>query len=165
MRFDLLLDLGPGLLDGSADQPGVKIIAGRDQCCGRQSERHLDDPVLDKSVLGNQHDKRTSGSEMDEFDMLQRSVLLRGYDHPGAMRQTRKRANRLVERLRQALAASNTKAFDAAALVFGEATDFEQTVDKQPQPRFSRQPTGRGVRRIEQPRFFEIGHDVADRRR
>ena len=36
---------------------------------------------------------------------------------------------------------------------------------KKRKPELGRQPAGRGVRRIKQPGFFQIGHHVADRRR
>ena len=49
--------------------------------------------------------------------------------------------------------------------VLGQVAKLEQPVHEQAQPRLGRQPPGRGVRRVEQPRLFEIGHHVADRRR
>src|SRR5712691_7681285 len=43
VRSDFLLDLLLCLLDGPADQPGIEVIAGGDQCCRRQAMRYLDD--------------------------------------------------------------------------------------------------------------------------
>ena len=60
VRVDLLVDLGSRLLDGAADQPGIEVVAGRDQRRRRQPERHLDDAVLDEAVLGDQHDQRAA---------------------------------------------------------------------------------------------------------
>src|SRR6202011_4131306 len=57
----------------------------------------------------------------------------------------------------------STKAFDAALLILGKATDLQQAMNKQPQTGLGRQPPGGGVRRVEQPGLLEIGHDVADR--
>src|SRR6266513_3438389 len=102
---------------------------------------------------------------MDEFEMLQRPFLLRHDDDPGAMRQAGQRGGRLLQRLRQALAARRAQALDVLALVLCEIADLQEAVDKEAQPGLGRQPPGRSVRRIEQPRLFEIRHDVADRRR
>ncbi len=97
--------------------------------------------------------------------MLQRPFLLWHDDDAGAMRQTGQRRRRLLQRLRQALAARRAQRLDIVPLVLGEVAEFQQTVHEQAQPGLGRQTPGRGVRRIEQPRLFEIGHHVADRRR
>src|SRR5712671_2868830 len=102
---------------------------------------------------------------MDEFQVLQRAVLFWNDDDPGAMRKAGQGACRLLQRLREALAARHTQALDAAAFVLGETADLEQAMDEETQSRFGRQAAGRGVRRIEEPCLLEIGHDVADRRR
>jgi hypothetical protein len=43
--------------------------------------------------------------------------------------------------------------------------DLEQRVDEEAQARLGRQPPGAGVRRVDQPREFEVRHDVAHARR
>ena len=70
MRQDFALDVDARLFDGAPDQPRIQEIAGGDQGRGRQAERHLNDPVLDKAVLGDQHDQCASRPKMDELDML-----------------------------------------------------------------------------------------------
>ena len=61
---------------------------------------------------------------MDEFQVLQRPVLFGNDNDPSAVRQTRQCGGRLLKRLRQAFAASDSKAFNAASLVLGEASDL-----------------------------------------
>ena len=143
-----------------------KIIAGRDQRRRRQPQRHLDDPVLDQPVFGNQHDKRAAGPEINKLDMLERPVLLGRDDDPGAMRQPAQRARRLFQGLRQALAAGRRKGFRccAARPRRGGRSPAARGRRGAAQPRSAAgQP--RCAERIEQPRLFEIGHHVADRRR
>jgi iron complex transport system substrate-binding protein len=70
LKPDLILDVGPRLLDRAADEPGIEIVAGADQRSRREAERHLDDAVLDESVLGDQDDQRAAGSQMHKFDVL-----------------------------------------------------------------------------------------------
>src|SRR3984893_18905926 len=101
---------------------------------------------------------------MDKFDVLQRTILVGDDDDPGAMRQARKRGPRLLERLRQALSSCQTKALYAAAFIFGKTPDLEQPMNEEAKPQLGRQSAGRGVRRIEQPGFLQVGHDVTDRR-
>ena len=72
---------------------------------------------------------------------------------------------RLLQRLPQALAGRGQAAVDAGALVLAEPAELQQAVDEEPQPGLGRQPPGRGMRREQQPRLLEIGHDVADGRR
>src|ERR1043165_5088835 len=76
MRADLILDVGPRLLDRAADEPGIEIVAGADQRSRGEAKRHLDDAVLDKSVFGDQDDQRAARSQMHELDVLQRPFRL-----------------------------------------------------------------------------------------
>ena len=67
---DFLLDFRLCLFDRPADQPGIEIVAGRDQRGRRQPGRDFDNPVLDEPVLGYHHDKGAPRTEIDEFDVL-----------------------------------------------------------------------------------------------
>src|SRR5580704_14836643 len=67
------------------------------------------------------------------------------------MGQARQRGRRFLERLRQALPAGNAQTLDAAAFVFGQPADLQQTVDKKAQPELGRQPPSRSMWRVEQP--------------
>src|SRR5262249_27619744 len=138
-------DLGLRFLDRPTDQPGVEIIARRDEGSRGQPERQLDDAVLDEPVLGHQHYQCPARSEIDELQVLQRALLLWDDHNSGAMRETRERARRLFQRLGEALAAGDAKALDAALLILGKAADLEQAVNKQPQTGLGRQSPGRGV--------------------
>src|SRR5437763_16572333 len=81
------------------------------------------------------------------------------------MRESGQGAGRLLQRLRQTLAAGCAQAFEVDPLVLGEVADFQKAVNEEAQPGFGRQPAGRGMRRIEEPRLFKVRHDVANRRR
>src|SRR6266513_706416 len=165
MRADLILDIRPRLLDRAADEPSIEVITGADQGCRRQTERHLDYPVLDEAVLGDQHDKRAARPEMHELDVLQWPFRLWHDDDPGTVRQAGERRGRLFQRLREALAPRRAEALEVVPLGLREIADLQEAVHEQAQPRLCGQPPGRGVRRIEEPRLFEIRHDVAVRRR
>src|SRR6266851_6519037 len=105
--------------------------------------RHRDDAVLDEPILSDQHDEGATRAEMDKFDVLQRTILVGDDDDPGAMRQARQRGRRLLERLRQALAACQTKALYAAAFIFGKTPDLEQPMNEEAKPQLGRQSAGR----------------------
>src|SRR5207248_2114794 len=55
--------------------------------------------------------------------------------------------------------------FDRLAVALGQIADLHQGVDEEAQPDLGRQPPGGGMRRIDEAELFEIGHDIAYRRR
>ena len=170
-RIDLhppLLDLPGDVrergLDRAAHQPGVEVVARRDQSRGRGADGQVDQPVLDDAVRRDQHHQGAAVAEIDELDMLERSVGLGRHDQPGAARQARHHRRRLVQHLVQIGALRRALALDRRPVVVRELADLQQPVDEQAQPGLARQPPGGAVRRVQEPHILEIRHDVADRR-
>ncbi len=162
LQLQILEDETARLLEGTAGQTGIEIVAGLGHGRSRHAERHVDQPVLDMARLGDRHDQGAAGTEIDELDVLQRLLGLGRHDHAGTARQARQQGRGLFQRLGHAAADGRAARLDALALLFGDVADLEQAVDEQPQAGIGRQAAGGGVRRVKQPDILQIGHDVAD---
>ena len=56
-------------------------------------------------------------------------------------------------------------AVDIPLLALIKVAELQQAIDEKAQARLRRPPTSHGVRAVEQPQHFQIGHRVADRSR
>ncbi|MNT66242.1 hypothetical protein D3C72_2042920 [compost metagenome] len=52
---------------------------------------------------------------------------------------------------------------DLAALGLVDGADFQHGIDEKAQPFLRWRPSGRGMRRRDQPEIFKIGHHIAHR--
>ena len=77
------LDLVPEIGERLAADAGVEEVAGLRQGAGRQARREVEEAVLDRSVLGHEHDEGARRVEADELDMLQARIGLRRDDDTG----------------------------------------------------------------------------------
>ncbi len=83
-------DFGARGVDGAPAQPRAQIISCFRQGRNRQARRGVDDAVFHLAVFADHDHQRLARRDGDEFDMLERAVLL-GRDHqPGAARQARR---------------------------------------------------------------------------
>ena len=162
-RGPRLLQLDPRLGQRLAADARVEEVSGLDQRRGRQSDRQIDDAVLDLAVLADQHDQRPFGLEPHEFDVLQPHVRLRGQHHAGRVGQSGQQARGLGQHVLDRLAGAGDLGLDLAPLALVEVADLHQRIDEEAQAQLRRQPPGRGVRRIDQAELLEVRHDVAHR--
>ena len=97
--------------------------------------------------------------------MLEADVGLGGEHHAGGVGQARQQHRGLGQHRfeRPALTARRDLGLDRPAVLLGQIADLHQRVDEEAQPELGRQPSCRGVRRIDQPELLEIRHDVAHR--
>ena len=89
--------LGPRLGERPAADVGVEVVPGLDQRRGRRAGFEVDQPVLDRAVLADQHDQAAGRLDPDELDMLEANVDLAGEHDAGAARQAGQRLARIGE--------------------------------------------------------------------
>ena len=91
------LELGARLGERAAAEVRVEVVRRLDQRRRRRAGIEVDEPVLDRAVLADQHDQRPGRLEADELDVLEADVGLAGEHDAGAARQAGERLARLGE--------------------------------------------------------------------
>ena len=161
------LDFGPRLGERPAADIGIEVVAGLDQRRRCRAGIEVDQPVLDRAVLADQDHQPAGRLDADELDVLEPDVDLAGEHDARPARQAGQRLARVgqqqfdappgVDRLDLRL--------DLVPLLDRQVAHFEQCVDEEAQPEVGRQPSCRGMRRVDQPEALQIGHHVPDRGR
>ena len=99
--------------------------------------------------------------------MLERQIGLLGNHHAGTMAQAAQQlaglGQEVLELGRSALAVDLL--FDRLAFLGVDRPDFQHGIDKEAQALLGGQASRRSMGRRDQAEIFEIGHDIAHRRR
>ncbi len=105
--------------------------------------------------------------ETHEFDMFQPRVGLGGQHDAGAPSHFGQQARGLGERAFESapLRRRPHLIVDARALLAPQIPELQKRVDEQPEALLGRQTSGAGVRRVNEPKLFQVLHHVANRRR
>ena len=156
-------DLRLTLLQRLAHHTRGEEIGRFDERRRGRAHRHIDDPVFDRAVLGDQNHQGPVGPEADKLDVFEAHVGFRRDDKAGAVAQARQHPRCFFQCFLGAAPLRGTLGLDRRSLVRGQPADLEQTVDKEPQTGFGRQASRRHMRRIQQPGILQVGHDIADR--
>ena len=154
-EFDL------GLGQCAAAHMSVEEIRSFGKRGRRQPHRNADDAVLDLSIIRDQDHHRALGLEPNEFDMLQSHVRFRGQHHPGGAREARQHAGGFVQHGVQGFAGGSHLGLHLAPVGFTEVADLHQCIDEEAQAELGRQPSSRGVRRINEAELLQVRHHVA----
>ena len=107
------------------------------------------------------------GIKAHEFDLLEARVLFGGQHDARAACEVREQASCLRDGAFKSplVGGGACVGLDPCPLLAGEAAELQQGVDIEAQAELGGQAPGAGVRCVDQAEFFEILHDVADRRR
>ena len=96
---------------------------------------------------------------------LRRTLALAVSTTPAARARPDNRPEASVSTFSTVLPARGDLAFDGGAILVAEIADLHQRIDEKPQAELGRQPSRRGVGRIDQAQLLEVLHDVAHRGR
>ncbi|OWK18759.1 hypothetical protein AJ88_01455 [Mesorhizobium amorphae CCBAU 01583] len=143
---------------------GVEEVRGLVQLRDGDAGGQVDDAVLDIAVLRHQHGQRLGRLELDEFDVLERHLVLGGEHQAGATRHARQHLAGLGQHMlqRRARAGGAHLRLDDAALLVGKVAKLHEGVDEEAQAGLGRQAAGRNMRGIDQAEMLEVAHHIAD---
>ena len=164
-RFQRAFEFGARVEQRLAADARVEEVRGLGQRRARQSGGNRQDAVFHLPVFGDHHDQRALRLEPHEFDMLEPHIELGGEHDAGGAGQSGQKARGLREHIFNRGSGRRHLPFDRAAVVLVQVADLHQRIDEEAQAHFGRQPSGRGMRRIDQAELLEIRHHVADRGR
>jgi hypothetical protein len=131
----------------------------------RKTQRRIDQPVFHLPVFADDDDERLARRHADEFDVLERGVLLLRHDQPRTARKPGEHHRRLRQNVFDAAAGRGDARFDRCPFLVGELAHLEEPIDEEAQAPFGRHAAGACVRGIEEAHRFQVRHDIADRGR
>src|SRR6185503_17854363 len=144
----------------------VQIIAGTLELVGTEISRNVENFVLDLAIIDYEDGEHSMARQRQKLDLPQRGLrAARHRDDPGEARDRRKQVRygqrerlRIARRIAHALA-------EAQELFAFRRRELDQRVDEEAIALDRRNASGRSVRRFDEPELFEVGDDVANRRR
>jgi len=146
-----------------AGQLGVEAPAERGQVLGVHVAGQGEGPLFDAAGLGDDDQDDAPGAGRDQLDVPQGDPLERGVlDDGRLLGDLRQRPDGSGDHVVE-VDGARQHPFDGPALGGGEGFDRVEGVDEMPVPLVGRDAAGRRVGLMDEARFLEGGHVVADR--